>query len=232
MARLARVVIPLTPHHVTQRGNRRQQTFFSDADYLAYRRLAAESFRQAGVEVWAYCLMPNHVHLIATPSRPEALAEAVGAAHLRYTRQVNRREEWSGYLWQGRFASFPMDEDYLVTCARYVGLNPVRAGLTARAIDWPWSSVRAHVEGRPDPLLTARPLIDRLGGALADFFDLDVAEEARRNLRRASTTGRPIGAAEWIKALEAETGRSLQAPPMGRPRRIAEEAGPRLEGLA
>jgi len=99
MARHARVVIPGSPHHVTQRGNRRQQTFFSDANYLTYLRFAAE---------------------------------AVGATHLRDTRLINRRERWAGYLWQGRFASFPMDEDYLLTCARYVGLNPVRAGLTAR----------------------------------------------------------------------------------------------------
>lgn len=217
MARLARVVIPQAPHHVTQRGNRRQQTFFSDADYLAYLHMAAEAFRAAGVEVWAYCLMPNHVHLIAAPSRPEALAEAVGATHVRYTRAINRRQKWTGYLWQGRFASFPMDEDYLRACVRYVGLNPVRAGLRARAIDWPWSSVRAHVEGRPDPLLTPGPLAERLGAEVVRFFDLDVEEEARRKLRRASSTGRPLGASDWIKALEASTGRALAAPVMGRP---------------
>ena len=186
---------------------------------MAYLTLAAEAFQAAGVEVWAYCLMPNHVHLIATPSRPEALAEAVGATHLRYTRLINRRERWTGYLWQGRFASFPMDEDYLLACTRYVGLNPVRAGLTARAIDWPWSSVRAHVEGRADPLLTPGPLAGRIGAAMAHFHDLDVEDEARRKLRQASTTGRPLGAAAWVKALEASTGRKLAAPPMGRPRK-------------
>ena len=221
MARLARVVVPGAPHHVTQRGNRRQQTFFRDADYLTYLHLAAEAFHDARVEVWAYCLMPNHVHLIAAPSEPAALAAAVGATHLRYTRQINGRERWTGYLWQGRFGSFPMDEDYLLTCARYVGLNPVRAGLAARAIDWPWSSVRAHVEGRVDPLLTPGPLAERLGPKLAGFFEVDVDDEARGKLRRASTTGRPLGAAGWVKALERTTGRALAAPPMGRPPRLA-----------
>ncbi|HVY32994.1 MAG TPA: transposase [Caulobacteraceae bacterium] len=192
MARQARVVIPGTPHHVTQRGNRRQKTFFCEADYLAYLRLAAEAFRDAGVQVWAYCLMPNHVHLIATPPAPQALARAVAATHVRYTRRINQREHWTGYLWQGRFASFPMDEGYLHQCARYVGLNPVRAGLTQRAIDWPWSSVRAHVEGRRDPLLTPGPLAERLGADMADFFESDVDEEALRRLRRASTTGLPL----------------------------------------
>lgn len=209
MPRMARVVVPGVPHHVTQRGNRRQRTFFREADYVAYLHLAAEEFAQAGVEVWAYCLMPNHVHLIAVPATAQALARAVGATHLRYTRRINLRERWTGYLWQGRFASFPMDEDYLLTCARYVGLNPVRAGLTARAVEWPWSSVRAHVEGRDDRLLTPAPLAARLGDRLARFFDVDVQDEALRALRRASSAGRPLGAARWVKALEASTGRSL-----------------------
>ena len=220
MARQARVVIPQTPHHVTQRGNRRQQTFFCDADYVAYLHIAREVFAESGVEVWAYCLMPNHVHLIAAPATSEALANAVGTTHQRYTWLINRREKWTGYLWQGRFSSFPMDEAYLRNCARYVGLNPVRAGLTARAIDWPWSSVRAHLDGRADLLLTPGPLAERLGRAMTQFFDLDVDEEAKRALRRASSTGRPLGAAEWVKALERSTGRSLAAPAMGRPVKV------------
>lgn len=224
MARQARVVIPDTPHHVTQRGNRRQPTFFCDADYQTYLQLAVEAFGQAGVEVWAWCLMPNPIHLITVPRRPEDLAAAVGMTHLRYTHRINARERWTGYLWQGRFASFPMDESYLRTCARYVGLNPVRAGLSARAIDWPWSSVRAHLESRPDPLLTPAPLADRLGPAMGAFFDLDVEAEARRKLERASSTGRPLGAAAWVKALEATTGRTLVAAPVGRPR--ASSSGP------
>jgi len=217
MARMARVVVAGTPHHVTQWGNRRQPTFFSDADYLVYLHLAAEAFREAGVEVWAYCLMPNHIHLIATPRTSTALAEAVGTTHLRYTRQINQRQRWTGYLWQGRFASFPMDENYLLACARYVGLNPVRAGLAPRAIDWAWSSVRAHVEERTDPLLTSEPLRSRLGAGLDRFFDVDVQEEGRRALRRESSTGRPLGAAAWVKALEAATGRRLAPPTRGRP---------------
>ena len=127
MARLARVVVPHIPHHVTQRGNRRQQVFFGEADYAAYRALLAEGCREAGVSVWAYCLMPNHVHLILLPPEAGALRAALSEVHRGYTRLVNFREGWRGYLWQGRFASFPMDERHLLTCARYVELNPVRA---------------------------------------------------------------------------------------------------------
>lgn len=164
MPRAARVVLPDTPHHIIQRGNRRQITFFSAADYRLYLRIAAEEFRAAKVQVWAYCLMPNHVHLIATPVDEAGLAQAVGATHVRYTRAINGRENWRGYLWQGRFASFPMDETYLLCCARYIGLNPVRAGLVKHAAAWPWSSVRAHVDGEPDPLVLTAPLSERLGG--------------------------------------------------------------------
>lgn len=218
MPRQARVVVPGCPHHVTQRGNRRKQTFFKDADYLTYLQIAAEAFREAEVEVWAYCLMPNHVHLIATPGTAEGLARAVGTTHLRYTRHVNSRERWRGYLWQGRFGSFPMDEDYLRACVRYVGLNPVRAGLTSRAADWPWSSVKAHLTGQTDLLLTPGPVFERYGPEIQALFDCDVSEEARRRLQRATATGRPLGAADWIKALERRFGRTLAEPARGRPR--------------
>lgn len=149
MARIARVVAAHVPHHVTQRGNRRQQVFFCDEDYETYRALVAEGCRRAGVDVLGYCLMPNHVHLILSPHTEDGLRAALGEAHRRYTRHVNFRERWRGYLWQGRFASFPMDEKYLLACARYVELNPVRARLVKRPQDWAWSSAqkigRAHV---------------------------------------------------------------------------------------
>ena len=202
MPRQARVVVPGAPHHVTQRGNRRQRTFFSTDDYRAYLRIAAKAFGEAGVEIWAYCLMPNHVHLIAIPPETEALARAVGATHMQYTRRVNAREKCTGYLWQGRFSSFPMDESHLINCARYVGLNPVRSGLTQRAIDWPWSSVRAHVSGRADTLLTAEPLLLRLGEALDRFFEYDAEDRVLRRFREASATGRPLGPAEWVQAVD------------------------------
>ncbi|WP_426033024.1 transposase [Caulobacter sp. DWP3-1-3b2] len=194
MPRTARVVIPGTPHHVTQRGNRRQPTFLCAADYKTYLQLAAEAFKAAEVEVWAYCLMPNHVHLIATPSTDEGLAEAIAMTHVRYTRHINRREGWKGYLWQGRFASFPMDETYLRLCARYVGLNPVRAGLTRRAIDWPWSSVRAHLTGHADVLLAPAPLSRLPGDDMATFFDDDISADARVALQVATRLGRPLKA--------------------------------------
>ena len=173
-------------------------------------------------QVWAYCLMPNHVHIIATPSEAHGLARAMGATHLRYTRVVNRREGWSGFLWQGRFTSFPMDEAHLLAVRPICRAESGAGGTCPRAIDWPWSSVRAHLGGGPDALLAREPLVERLGAQLGGFFDVDVAEEERRRLRTASTSGRPLGGAAWIAALERSTGRRLTAAPRGRPIRALE----------
>src|SRR5437868_4685727 len=163
MTRLARIVVPGLPHHVTQRGNRREAIFFEDGDQEIYRDLLAEQARKAGVEVWAYCLMPNHVHLILTPQAAEGLGRAVGEAHRRYTNFINARGRWTGHLFQARFSSVAMDEDHLLAAVRYVSLNPVRARLVARAEDWPWSSVRAHLAAADDGLVRVQPVLERVG---------------------------------------------------------------------
>src|SRR5208282_3516491 len=159
MPRLARVVVPGLPHHITQRGNRRQQTFFCNEDYRSYLELMGQWCGVHQVAVWAYCLMPNHIHLIAVPQSADGLRRAIGEAHRRYTRMVNFREGWRGHLWQGRFASFVLDEPYLLTAARYVELNPVRAGLINSPSRYPWSSAGAHVRGRDDALVKVAPLL-------------------------------------------------------------------------
>ena len=149
------------PHHVTQRGNRRQQTFFGEEDYQHYLELIWRFCRAEQVAIWAYCLMPNHVHLIVVPRSAESLRRAIGEAHRRYTRWINFREGWRGHLWQGRFASFVVDEDHLLTAARYVELNPVRAGLVQAPSRSRWSSGAAHLRGRDDVLVQVAPLLER-----------------------------------------------------------------------
>jgi putative transposase len=162
MARLARMVISGIPHHVTQRGNRREAIFFQDGDQEIYRDLLGEQTRKAGVEVWAYCLMPNHVHLILNPRQADGLGRAVGEAHRLYTNFTNGRGRWTGHLFQSRFASVAMDDAHLRSAVFYVSLNPVRARLMARAEDWRWSSVGAHLAGKDDELVTVRPVLDRI----------------------------------------------------------------------
>jgi putative transposase len=208
MARLARIVAAGLPHHVTQRGNRGQRVFFRDQDYALYRSLLAEGCRAAGVAVWAYCLMPNHVHLILVPSNPDGLRAALGETHRRYTRQVNAREGWRGYLWQGRFASFPMDEPHLLAGARYVELNPVRAKLARRASDWRWSSARAHLAERDDGLVTVAPLLEMVSDWQA-FLRGGLSAAEHKAVRAGERTGRPLGSAPFVARLEKRLGRKL-----------------------
>jgi putative transposase len=200
MARLARIVVPHLPHHVTQRGNRREAVFFEDGDHEVYRDLLGEQCRKAEVDVWAYCLMPSHVHLILTPKHADRLGDAVGEAHRRYTNFINARGRWTGHLFQNRFSSVVMDEAHLRAAVCYVSLNPVRAGLVARAADWPWSSVRAHLAGMDDALVKVRPVLDRM----PSFVELlkEDYDEAFTKLRRSEGTGRPVGAEDFVNGLE------------------------------
>ncbi|MBN2579192.1 MAG: transposase [Pirellulales bacterium] len=219
MARLARLVVPGLPHHVIQRGNRRQQTFFCDDDYSAYVELMAEWCQERGVEIWAYCLMPNHIHLVAVPKTKDALARAIGEAHRRYTRRINFREKWRGYLWQGRFASFVMDEPYLLATVRYVELNPVRAGLVADAAEWSWSSAQSHLSGRDDQLVRVAPMRAILP-AWRGFLDSAQPEEELRDIRTHVQTGCPLGNTPFVDQLERAAGRMLRPRKAGRPSKL------------
>jgi len=207
VARIARFVVPGLPHHVTQRGNRRERVFFTDHDYELYRDLLASQCQKHAVAVWAYCLMPNHVHIILVPDRGDGLARAVGETHRRYSSVINARLRVSGHLFQARFGSVAMDEDHLLAAARYVALNPVRARLVERAEAWRFSSVRAHLEGRDDGLVTVAPLIERCGGRFADLIAAPVAPETASALRAAETIGRPLGSPAFLDRIRAATGR-------------------------
>jgi len=216
MARLARIVAPDTPHHVTQRGNRRQALFVEPGDYALYRDLMAERCAHNGVACWAYCLMPNHVHLILTPREPAGLARAVGEANRRYTAFFNARARVTGHLFQGRFASSAMDEDHFIQALRYLALNPVRAGLAPTPLAWPWSSVRAHTHGCDDALACVGPALQRvprfadlLDPAPNDLRDMDGFETKSMN-------GRPLGDERFIAAVEERLGRSVRPRRPGR----------------
>jgi len=216
MPRLARAVVPGLPHHLTQRGNRRAPIFFEPGDPQVYKRLLAAQARKAGVEVWAYCLMPNHVHLILIPADEHGLARAIGETHRRYTSFVNGRAGWTGHLFQRRFASVVMDEAHLIAAGRYVSLNPVRARLAARPQDWPWSSASAHLAGRDDDLVRVAPLLDRMGPA-GDWLSPDLPEDdAVKAIRAAESTGRPLGSRDFVDDLERRLGRPLAPRPPGR----------------
>lgn len=215
MARLARAVFPGHPHHVTQRGNGRQTTFFSDEDYALYRDLLAAHAAAAGVQVWAWVLMPNHVHLILVPGDPDGIRRALAPVHRRYAGHVHARLKRTGHFWQGRFGCVAMDEAHLGAALRYVALNPVRAELAGRAADWRWSSVHAQLGGAPDGLTATGEVAARY----PDFAALLAAgeeAEASLRLRRAETIGRPVGDAAFLERLGRESGRDLAPGKRGR----------------
>ena len=189
MPRPVRLVLPGIPHHVTQRGARREPTFYSDADYARYVALLRHGCARAGTAIWAWCLMPNHVHLLLVPSRADGLAAALGPAHRGYAWEINQRQGWCGAFWQGRFGSVPLDEPHLHVCFRYVELNPVRARLAARPEDWRWSSARGHLGLTADPLADLGPGRERIDDWRA-FLEEGLDPEDHAALRAAERTGR------------------------------------------
>lgn len=207
MPRSARLVVPGIPHHVTQRGNRRQQTFFSDEDYRLYIKLLRFWCDRVETEIWAWCLMPNHVHLVLVPAHPDGLRAALANTHKRYTWQVNQREGWHGHLWQSRFASCPMDEPHLLACVRYVELNPLRAGLVSRPELWPWSSARAHLGLGHDPLTALAPMCERVGDWRA-LLDSGLEDRERERIRASERSGRALGDPAFAARIASEWGQS------------------------
>ena len=207
MARMPRLVVPGYPHHVTQRGNRRMKTFFCHQDYHYYLELLAEYKHEAEVEIWAYCLMPNHIHVVAIPEREDSLAHLFSKVHRHYSRYINFREGWKGHLWQERFHSFVMDEQYLMATVRYVELNPLRAKLCNELSEWPWSSYHAHIFATNDDVLTVEPMISRVG----DWKEYIHQQNSLRDdeIRQHGRTGRPAGDSAFVTHLEALTGRML-----------------------
>jgi putative transposase len=211
MARLARVVIPGLPHHITQRGNGRARTFFSDDDYRLYLRLLTENCKLARVRCLAYVLMPNHVHLILVPKDEDGLRKALAATHRAYAGMLNTRRKKTGHFWQGRFGCVALDAAHLEAGLRYVLQNPQRAKLAKKPEDWPWSSARALLKGKPDGLTDAKAVEDQVGDIrmlLGDTPDMEMMDMA---LRRAETVGRPLGTAAFLEKLERKLDRPLQA---------------------
>jgi len=191
------------------------ETFFSDEDYAAYLDLMAESCSRLGVEVWAYCLMPNHVHLVVVPESEDGLRRAIGEAHRRYTRRINFREGWRGHLWQSRFAAFPMDESYLLAAARYVELNPVKAGLAAAPESYRWSSASAHLSGVDDMLVRVAPVLERVPD-WRGFLAAGDAGDYAALYERHESTGRPLGPTRFVVMLEKALARVLRPRKRGR----------------
>ena len=212
---MARIVVPEYPHHVTQRGVRSLPIFRGDEDRQSYLEFMSRETQRFRVEILAWCLMTNHVHLIAVPPNARSLARAIGEAHKRYSRMRNFAEGVRGYLFQGRFGSCVLDEKHLPVAVRYVGNNPVRAGMVKRAWEYPWSSARFHAgEQKVDVLVKDRNLL----GLVANWREFLQGEESggEKDLCRATKTRHPSVDQEHLARIEKKTGRNLQKGEPGR----------------
>ena len=212
MARMARVVVPGDWHHITQRGNHQQTVFFDDSDREFYLRLLRRHTTRHSVRITGYCLMGNHVHLLAVPNDAAGLSHALGGTHVDYARWVNMRRQETGHLWQNRFYSCPLDDAHQWAALRYVELNPVRAGMVDQAGGWRWSSAQAHLSGC-DPAgfidfadwharWSADSWCDALNHGVADA-------DLIARIREATRTGRPAATVDYVKRVEISLGRQL-----------------------
>lgn len=224
MSRVARIIMPEVPHHVTQRGNRRQRTFFSSADYEAYLDFLATNAKTFGYDVWSYVLMPNHVHLLVVPRSAASLQDGIAQTHGAYTRLINRAHGWKGHLWQGRFYSCPIDPARAAMVAQYIELNPVRAGLCDTPRRYRWSSAAYACDGVADPRFGMSPVALQIGDWENFLVSVGPDRDHLDRLRRTSTSGRPFGDAAFIASLEKSLGRALT--PLKRGPRVRSVEGP------
>jgi len=221
MPRLARTVFPNIPHHITQRGNRREDVFFEDKDRKFYLSLLKHYTGKYKVEVLAYCLMTNHIHLVLLPSDENGLQNVLKPLHMRYTQRVNRNNGWKGRLWQGRYFSSALDDKYTWAAIRYTELNPVRAKIVRKAENYKWSSAAGHCKLRTDEIITNDiKWVRKFESAgnwsewLKHGFRDDNIEIIRRNIEK----GLPCGSEKFIEKLERISDRVLHYRPRGRPR--------------
>jgi len=222
MPRIARIVIPDLPYHITQRGNYRQDVFEDNEDRLNYLSWIDDYSKKYKLSILAYCLMDNHVHFIAIPRKENSLAKVFSISHMRYSQYFNKKKKASGHLWQGRFYSCVLDEVYLVAALRYVERNPVRAGIVRKPWRWKWSSAGVHV-GQGDGVIhlaNITTLIDTTVKEWEEYIDLDENEEEVEVIRKHTLLGRPLGTKEFIAKLGKRLGRVLSVLPRGRPKKL------------
>ncbi len=209
MPRAARIVLPDCPHHIIQRGNHKQDIFFSDEDCRCYIDLLAKACVKHQVRCLAWCLMSNHIHLILIPATADALRALMASVHTTYSQRVNRAQSFAGHLFQGRFASYPMDEAHLLVAVRYVENNPVKAGLVAAAEEWRWSSAAAHVNRRDDGLTDLAVFQDLAPNWRAMLAEGWEASERDELVETSLRSGLPLGKTEWLNALGSTLGLSV-----------------------
>jgi putative transposase len=209
MPRIARVVLPGIPLHITQRGIRRLNVFGNDADRRIYVELLQESCRRFHLRICAYCLMTNHVHFVAIPESKDSVWKTFHRCHGIYAKQFNMRYAFTGHLWQARPFSCALDDDHLWAAIRYVERNPVRAHMVECAEDYGWSSAAAHCGLREDRLLDPEWISSNRIHNWSQWLAASNPSKIDQRLRDRTFTGRPCGDETFIKEAERLLGRHL-----------------------
>jgi putative transposase len=221
MPRVARIIAPQYPHHITQRGNNRADVFFDDEDRTTYLSLLKSYCEKWTVDIWAYCLMTNHLHILAVPADEVSLSRCIGRTNLLYTQHVNRKYKRSGRLWQNRFFSTTVEADsYLWAVARYIEQNPVKSKLVIRPEDYRWSSCRANISGQGDGLVAVKGWLDENDLGAYKIFLMQQDPATDQKIRANTSTGRPMGSEGFIVGLEKRLCRKLLPGKAGRPRKL------------
>ena len=202
-----------------QRGNYDQPVFGGEADYRRYLKWFEEYAARYAVEIWAYCLMPTHVHFVCVPKTGDSLARAFNTLHMRYAQYFNGKRAVCGHLWRARFMSCALDDRSVHEEVRFIETNPVRKGIVDRAEDYPWSSAKSHLMGIPDPLLTDGRFLRNGPSDYRAYLAGRGEEPVIRRVRERLKTGRPAGDVSFVSELEKMLGRRLEARPRGRPRK-------------
>ena len=219
MPRISRAIAVGYPHHVTQRGNYRQTVFAEPDDYVQYLDFLAQYAPRCDLEIWAYCLMPNHVHMVCVPRQSDSLSRALHTVHMKYARYFNKKRSSVGHLWQGRFFSCALDERHVYAAVRYVERNPLRGGLVSSPDDYPWSSAKIHIAGERGSVLSGRCfLLETVTDWQQYLGSPDMEEETA--VIKATLTGRPCAEKGFVKEVEGRLGRILTPQPRGRPRKL------------
>lgn len=225
MPRKPRFFLTEIPVHVVQRGHSREPVFFEDSDYRAYLDWLGEAAARYHCAIHAYVLMTNHTHLLATPGDPQGVSRMMQYVGRRYVPYVNATYGTSGSIWEGRYkASLIQDDEYLLTCMRYIELNPVRANMTSTPGQYRWSSYRANAQGREDPLLTPHPLYQSLGRSTTSrqeayraLFKAHVEGTELKDIRAAWQTGTPLGNDHFKEKIEKKLKTKVGQARRGRP---------------
>jgi len=218
MPRQIRIVIPHEAHHITQRGNYRQEIFEDDNDFKQYLIWLNEYSKKHKIDILAYCLMMNHVHIIGTPENEKSFGNTLNTLAMRYSQHVNRKRKSNGHVWQGRFFSCILDEAHLYRAIRYVENNPVRAKMVKNAWNYRWSSAQTHVGMGEKSIITLKSILDMKPTEWKAYLKEDDAEmtsEMRLKTRR----GLVVGKEAFVKGLEKKLGRSLKCLDPGRPKK-------------